>query len=396
MADIYYYYNGSGDEPELYVNFTNEYAYDRTKWQPGQTVAMNKYVNVLLYNDAFVLPESAEGLFAGCYEERFYYVDKWDFSECTNISGMFSGCSNLTEIDPSKWDLSHVTNVESLFSGCTSLATIYSFVNTDWAEQYNMTSSANMFLNCTSLPNYSSSITDINGANADTYFTAYDAAVYYKEDSEGNVYYTNEPKAGYSLRGSSSTYFYEKNYIVELYKNKFILPQDSGNLFYHATNVEFNDTDKWDSHLVTKMDDMFSYSDRVVELDLRSLDTSNVTDMGQLFYRCSSLEFLDLRGWNVRKVTDMYTMFANCSKLTTIVLPQGTNWQVEVPYGADTAYMFSSSTKLPNYNSSYLGIEKANNNTYGGGYFSDETVITGRYYSMKIYVKANGMWKRTG
>ena len=53
---------------------------------------------------------------------RLGYIDKFDFSETTNMSSMFHGCSSLTTIP--QMNTSKVTNMSSMFDGCRSLTTI--------------------------------------------------------------------------------------------------------------------------------------------------------------------------------------------------------------------------------------------------------------------------------
>ena len=69
------------------------------------------------------------------------------------------------------------------------------------------------------------------------------ANVYYKLNGD-NCYYTNENKTGYTLRSDRSQISNAKNIIIELYNDKFILPNDSSYLFYYAKNTSFNDIDK--------------------------------------------------------------------------------------------------------------------------------------------------------
>ena len=53
---------------------------------------------------------------------RLKYLDKFDFSETTNMSSMFSNCSSLTTIP--QMDTSNVTNMSSMFSNCSSLTNL--------------------------------------------------------------------------------------------------------------------------------------------------------------------------------------------------------------------------------------------------------------------------------
>lgn len=76
------------------------------------------------------------------------------------------------------------------------------------------------------------------------------ANVYYKID-DSKCYYTNENKEGYILRTDAAQVTYDVQIIIELYNDKFILPENSSYLFYRCTNTTFNDIDKWDTSNVT-------------------------------------------------------------------------------------------------------------------------------------------------
>lgn len=69
------------------------------------------------------------------------------------------------------------------------------------------------------------------------------ANVYIHVDGS-TIYYTNEAKEGYTLRPEYSQDSGGKFVVVELYNNKFILPENSSYLFYNATNTSFNDMNK--------------------------------------------------------------------------------------------------------------------------------------------------------
>ena len=66
------------------------------------------------------------------------------------------------------------------------------------------------------------------------------ANVYYRVNGS-TIYYTNEAKEGYTLRPNDSQVSSGKFAIVELYNDKFILPEISSNLFLAATNTSFED-----------------------------------------------------------------------------------------------------------------------------------------------------------
>ena len=60
------------------------------------------------------------------------------------------------------------------------------------------------------------------------------------------------------------------------------------------------------------MNSMFFGCSSLNSLDLSNFDTSSVTNMGKMFYQCSSLQFLDLSHFNTSQVSEMDLIFSNC------------------------------------------------------------------------------------
>ena len=253
------------------------------------------------------------------------------------------------------------------------------------------------------------------------------ANVYYKL-SGVNCFYTNEAKSGYTLydkanfqHDASPTIGYQT--VIELYNNKFILPENSYQLFYHSSSTSFNDMDKWDtsqvvnmgglfqdctslttidlSHFntskVTNMSNMFAWCHQLTSLDVSSLNTSKVTDMGHMFDTCRGITSIDVSNFDTSKVTNMEFMFNDCKSLQTarlgvfdvssctdfyamfsdaeslehIYVPLNTDWN-KTAAGRFDPFMFARASKLPNYDlSSDHGIRCANNTEEWGVFDGD-------------------------
>ena len=97
------------------------------------------------------------------------FGEKFDTSNVTDMLGTFYKLDSLTNLDLSNFDTSNVTKTYSAFGGmfqdCTNLTTIY--VSELW-NMSNNTSSTNMFLNDTNLPNYNGSVVDKTNAHYNT------------------------------------------------------------------------------------------------------------------------------------------------------------------------------------------------------------------------------------
>ncbi|MBR5794796.1 MAG: BspA family leucine-rich repeat surface protein [Erysipelotrichaceae bacterium] len=111
--------------------------------------------------------------FAGCNSlTELNFSGNYDTNNLTNMSYMFQNCYALTTVNFSGFDTSAVTNMESMFKGCSALKKIY--VSEHWSVN-SVTSSTEMFYNCTSLVGavpFDSTKTDASMANYETgYFT---------------------------------------------------------------------------------------------------------------------------------------------------------------------------------------------------------------------------------
>ena len=111
-------------------------------------------------------------MFNNCTGLTSLDLSRFDTSNVTDMNSMFHKCTGLTSLDLRGFDTNNVTNMQFMFAGCSSLTTIY--VSNKWLNE-SVTSSYNMFDDCTNLKgsiSYDSSKTDVNYANYNTgYFT---------------------------------------------------------------------------------------------------------------------------------------------------------------------------------------------------------------------------------
>ena len=163
-------------------------------------------------------------------------------------------------------------------------------------------------------------------------------------------------------------------------------PVVSYNAMFSETDIDSVDTTGWNTSQVRSMIGMFHrvratsinllgldtsnvesmkgmlYGYKGNNIDVSSFDTSNVTDMEYMF-PYTNLTTLDLSSFNTSKVTKMNSMFSSSYSLQTIYVSDLWNTS-NITEGYD---MFSYCTSLPNFNSSSVGLEKAN---YNDGYLT--------------------------
>ena len=117
--------------------------------------------------------------------------------------------------------------------------------------------------------------------------------------------------------------FAEFNNLIQInFNNNFNTSKvtNMNNVFSSSSSLTNLDLSGFNTSKVTSMLSIFSNCSSLTSLDLSSFNTSNVTEMNSMFMNCSSLASLDLSNFNTSKVTDMTHMFRKCSSLTSIDL----------------------------------------------------------------------------
>ena len=192
----------------------------------------------------------------------------------TSTKNMFKNCTSLKSINLSGLDTSKVTDMSGMFDSCVSLVK----ADVSGFDTSKVTNMASMFSSCSLLSPDVSGFDTSNVTNMDRMFASCKAL--------------NLDVSGFDTSNVTNMSFM-------LYGND-----------YTAVDVSHFVTDK-----VTDMSYMFGYDRKLKSLDLSSFDTSNVTDMEGMFYESRSLEELDLSGFNTSKVTNAGKMFWDCTSL---------------------------------------------------------------------------------
>ena len=278
-------------------------------------------------------------MFTGCTGLTSLDLSSFNTSKVTYMYNMFSGCSGLTSLDLSSFNTSNVTDMKYMFSSCTNLRTIY--VGSDWSTAA-VTSSTNMFNNCTSLvggqgTTYNASHVDKTYAHIDGgpsnpgYFTEWKEAYacYTPSNTTLTFYYDTQRSSR-----TGTTYDLNEDYNVTGWENdgtnanvsRVVFdpsfagarPTTTWSWFYNMRNLQsITGMSYLNTSEVTNMAWMFGDCQELTSLDVSHFNTSKVTSMGVMFYRCYKLTSLDLSSFNTSKVTSMYNMFYRCSNLRT-------------------------------------------------------------------------------
>ena len=341
-------------------------------------------------------------MFWQCVNLTSIDVSSFNTSQVTDMSYMFCDCSAITTLNLSKFNTSKVKNMIEMFGGCSNLKTIYvseydEANDTGWTTK-TVTSSANMFTNCSK----------IVGGNGTIFNSNYIDATYARIDKSGNPgYLTNIKESGnvneknrLMLADSNSesyldsgvtkdkiesiafklgevpsqgiiskfdasekqdgsiTGYYTDEDGNSMYELTFISTKqiyaniDSKNLFSYLTNLKSIDLSNFDTSNVTNMNGMFMGCSSLTSIDVNNFNTSEVTDMAFMFDFCISLQSIDLSNFDTNKVTNMEVMFESCQSLESLNISEFNTSNVTNMYA-----MFYNCSSLTN-----IDVSKWNTN----------------------------------
>jgi len=261
-------------------------------------------------------------------------------SKVTNMSGMFGNCENLTSLDLSSFNTATVTNMNDMFFACSRLKTIY--VSLGWSTSA-VTTSSEMFMNCTSIKGGMGTTYDANhidatyahvdgGSSNPGYFTGItEAYACYTPENTTLTFYRD----GLRATRSGTTYDLNKgNNYPEWFSDgsnanvtKVVFGPSFANArptttyfwFWRMENLQsITGLSYLNTSEVTNMSGMFGYCKSLTSLDVSSFNTANVTDMSSMFSDCYALTSLDLRPLNTSRVTNMAYMFGGSYRLTSL------------------------------------------------------------------------------
>ena len=134
-------------------------------------------------------------MFLWCTSLTSLDLSHFNTSKVTDMYGMFRYCTRLTSLDLGSFNTSKVTNMYNMFYRCSNLRTIY--VGSGWSTAA-VTSSSDMFFNCTSLVGGQGTTYDANhvdkayahidgGPSNPGYFTAKNAGLRGDVNGDGSV-----------------------------------------------------------------------------------------------------------------------------------------------------------------------------------------------------------------
>ena len=317
-------------------------------------------------------------------------------SEVTDMSWMFNHCNDLTSLDLSNFNTSNVDRMTCMFYGCYNLRTIY--VGNGWSTDA-VTSSTDMFKNCTNLVGGKGTTYDANhidktyahidgGPSNPGYFTDKNAPVAYACYTPSNTtltfYYDNQrsTRTGttYDLNEGDNYTEWETDGIngsvtKVVFDPSFAdaRPTTTFDWFYDMTNLQsITGMSYLNTSEVTNMSWMFNHCNDLTSLDLSNFNTSNVDRMTCMFYGCYNLRTIYVgNGWSTAAVTYSSDMFTGC---TSLVGGQGTAYNSSNPKDKTYAHI-DGGTSNPGYFTDKNASLRGDVNGDGSVNISDVTAL---------------------
>lgn len=115
------------------------------------------------------------------------------------------------------------------------------------------------------------------------------------------------------------------------------------NMFSNTKQLTELNIPNWNTSNVSNMNNMFSSSGALVKLNAENWDVSNVINMERMFMYSNKLRDLNIKKWNTPNVTNMNAMFCGTSSLTELDIP---DWDTSKVTTMES--MFSSAIRLKN------------------------------------------------
>ena len=266
-----------------------------------------------LFDKEFSYVSNIEGMFKNCSSIEEIDLDDWETPRVTSLNNLFSGCesleslkaknlfnSNITDmsytfeecaiandIDFSEIDTSNVTNMSGMFSGCNLYGMDLSLLDTS-----NVTDMSSMFYNCTNLKEFPlgkmnlSSVRDMVNMFASCEFV--------------NIKFPDDM----------------------ILKDVDLYGMFSGSKWLKSvdfSNTEFTNVD---------LSRMFSYCERLVDVNMRNAVFKDVTSISGMFSYCRAIETIDLSNISFAENTlyaRMWELFSFCVSLKRVILPNCIN-----------------------------------------------------------------------
>ena len=302
-------------------------------------------------------------MFGNCTVLTSLDLSNFNTSKVTDMGAMFRNCNSLMSLDLSSFNTSKVAYMTNMFTYCSNLQTIT--VGSDWSTAA-VTSSTNMFNNCTSLVGGQGTTYDANhvdktyahidgGTSNPGYFTEWKEAYacYTPSNTTLTFYYDNQRSSRtgttYDLNTGANDTDWDTdgtnaNVTRVVFDPSFAnaRPTTTYDWFYNMENLQsITGMSYLNTSEVTNMAWMFGGCKNLTSLDLSHFNTSKVTDMGAMFPSCKSLTSLDLSSFNTSKVTTISWMLSNCTNLRTIYVDS--SWSTAAVTNSESMFAYCSS-----------------------------------------------------
>lgn len=303
-------------------------------------------------------------MFRGCKNLTDPDLDSLDFSSVEFADSMLYGCSSLVELDLSSLDFGNILSGNYMIDDCTGLQKLWTPANAPGEIDLPFPMSDSEGRIWSEIPVLENSIL-LEKVIVSEWLNDYSFKIETDSETGDDIicldqYSGDETEItvpGEAMVGDRQYEIVEPSFytwgdsVTSLtFKKGVRFPEYSYGLFSDLRSLETLDLSEVDTSNVNEMTNMFSGCRSLKSLDLSTLDTSRVSNMSWMFSDCESLEAIDLSGLNLssmKRDSAMEGIFNNCSSLTTIVIPAGVHYSVDLPapFECDDGEIYTSLPK---------------------------------------------------
>ena len=249
-------------------------------------------------------------MFYGCRSLNSLDLKHFKTDSAIYMNYMFADCQSITDIDLTSFNTENVTNMMNMFSSCESLRTVHNLSSIKLKNNVNM---SEMFRGCTSLNTLDSwSFNDDTIGSMTSMFARCEALenvnISFNNCSIGDM---SSMFAGCDGLENVNISFNncsigDMSQMFRALRKNCDIESATINISLTAINMQSD----------TKMNELFSLSYGIQNIDLTNFDLTHCTSLSGMFDRCNNLKtvaFGDLS--NIRILTDL---FHGCISIETI------------------------------------------------------------------------------
>ena len=229
------------------------------------------------------------------------YIIKLEWNQISNFSHMFSNLTNIVYSDV-HLDSSQKYNMSYMFYNCKKLESF--FCNGCYIED-----TRGMFLNCSSMKNFSFDNFFANANNINMSYMFYNCYSLETISSSKVIKYISDMK----------NMFYNCSSLISINLTNFETGNnndvDLSHMFYNCQKLNSFNLSFSKTFYVKNMDSMFYNCKSLIYIDLSYISSTKPINLSRLFFNCVNLTNVEWNNFNNTYISDTREMFYNCISL---------------------------------------------------------------------------------